>query len=448
MSNLSFMPDSRRDQLVKAAEECIDLINLGVEPNAALRQVKTAACMNDKEVILVSHAVNNAQVLSHLQSSKGDERGKPFPLTNADEVVGADHKGDKDVESETAAKAEDQPDALEIAKDITKTAYAASYYEQTNYRTKTPQQVDELRAAWGLEKTSGERETVDLSNPYWVLNDLKLAADSARERALEHREAAYGAMQGLIDVFSKVASPNWGEFEAAALRNGVQPATLDLVYEQGDLETLGVSREQFKVAGEVMYTSQEILNLVKQAAAIEEHIEASANAMTAENLLAAQIHAGEVKLAALPKAVFDVGSLMSSADESAKSLSTLGESTMKGLGIGEDSDGAYLGLAGKELRGEGKETPKIDLNVRQRLKNFDVRSTVEELMADEFIGKHALPDVVSAYNEAVSVNPRFGKAELTAYIRQHLANRGAMPLDLLVKATKAHQGVVGATEED
>jgi len=46
--------------------------------------------------------------------------------------------------------------------------------------------------------------------------------------------------------------------------------------------------------------------------------------------------------------------------------------------------------------------------------------------------------VVDSYNRAMSVNPRFGEAELTSYIRSDLATEGGVPLDLQLRATKSH----------
>ncbi len=65
-------------------------------------------------------------------------------------------------------------------------------------------------------------------------------------------------------------------------------------------------------------------------------------------------------------------------------------------------------------------------------------------MEDEYIGGHSIPEVIEAYNAAMSVNPNFGRAELVSYIRQHLATQGAVPLDLQLRA----RAVRGKKEEE
>jgi hypothetical protein len=85
--SLKFMPDSRHDELIKAASECIDLMNMDISPNTALKKVAEDFGMNDKEVVLVSHAVNNSKQLAHLQSADKEDKGSPFPLTNAQAVI-------------------------------------------------------------------------------------------------------------------------------------------------------------------------------------------------------------------------------------------------------------------------------------------------------------------------------------------------------------------------
>ena len=95
--------------------KCIDLMNIGSEPNSALRHVKKAFELNDNEVTLVSHAVNNSKQLSHLQNSDSKDKDKPFPLTSAEQVTGANSKADMDVSSDQSKAKEEQPRATSLA---------------------------------------------------------------------------------------------------------------------------------------------------------------------------------------------------------------------------------------------------------------------------------------------------------------------------------------------
>ncbi len=450
------MSDDRREALVKAAGDCIDLMNLGVEPTAALKKVAADNSMNDNEVVLVSHAVNNAKVLSHIQETKGDDRSKPFPLTDAELVTGKPLDGDIETESESAKSRKDQPDATEITKKIAsaavpeftqKLAQAAcmqSYVSEGSYRGFTKEAVD-LRAAWGLPTDTATPELADEA-PYAALSQVKMAIDQATNEAGYHREMACAGVDQLAEVFSKVAHPDYNQFEEAARRAGVSQDALDTIYEFGALEDIGITRSQVKVAGERMYVSREIADLVKIASSIDEHIDEAANRLAAKNILDELHREQEVKLAALPKAVFDVGGMLDSAESASERAGMLGEDVIKGLGLSGESTGADIMNLRGGMKGEGPEIPKIDINVRQKLTNADARGKVEELLADEYIGKHNPIDVVDAYNLAMSVNPKFGRAELISYVRQHLANRGAMPLDLLLKARKSQQP--GAMNEE
>jgi hypothetical protein len=77
------------------------------------------------------------------------------------------------------------------------------------------------------------------------------------------------------------------------------------------------------------------------------------------------------------------------------------------------------------------------------MQNIDTRARLQSVMSDKYISGADLPDIIDAYNQAMSVNPRFGEAELVAYMRQALATNNAMPLDLLVRASKSHTSGVG-----
>jgi len=440
------MSDDRRDALVKAAGDCIDLMNLGVEPTAALKKVAADNAMNDNEVVLVSHAVNNAKVLSHIQETKGDERGKPFPLTSAELVIGKPLDGDIETESQSAKDREEQPDSIEtvkktasvaipkISQQMAKAACAQSYVADGYYRSTSLDVVD-LRSAWGLPADTSTPMLADEA-PYAVLSQVKLAMEQATNEAGYHRELACAGVDQIAATFSKVAHPDYSVFEEAAKRSGVSQESLDIIYEFGELADIGIVRTQVKVAGDRMYISAEIAELVKIAKSIDEHIDASASRIAAMNILTELHQEHEVKLAALPKAVFDVGSMLDSAKDTSEKMGDLGTDVVKGLGFGESPGTDLMNLRGG-MKGEGAEIPKIDINVRQKLTNADARNKVEELLADDYIGKHNPVEVVEAYNLAMSVNPKFGRAELISYVRQHLANRGAMPLDLLLKVRQS-----------
>jgi hypothetical protein len=109
------------------------------------------------------------------------------------------------------------------------------------------------------------------------------------------------------------------------------------------------------------------------------------------------------------------------------------------LGLGADPNATVMDAAGLS-KPEGFEVnPSLDKTMRQDLANVDARGRLETLMQDNYISGHPLPEVIDAYNAAMSVNPQFGQAELTSYMRQHLASKGAVPLDLQVRASGGHR---------
>jgi len=62
------MSDERHEHLLKSAEETVGLMNIGIDPNAALAKVAEDKNLNDHEVDVVAHAVNNSKQLAYLQN--------------------------------------------------------------------------------------------------------------------------------------------------------------------------------------------------------------------------------------------------------------------------------------------------------------------------------------------------------------------------------------------
>lgn len=417
------MSDARHSQLVKAAEECIDLMNIGSEPNSALRHVKKAFELNDNEVTLVSHAVNNSKQLSHLQSNDSKTKDAPFPLTSADEVSGANSDADLDTQSDESKAKEKQPDALEIAKNVKK-ASVTEEQGRKSYRkvaADLEQMKADLRSVWG--GASASTPVSELRNPYDVTSSLKIAAELARTEAVSMRDKACDTLDKIAASFCGLGSVPFASFEKAASAHGITQELIEIIYDLGPA-ALEQKRNQEKVAGTLKVDSR-VMALLKQAELADKQWQASSDYEAARAHLLDQIATAEKKIA------LDLSDLETEGRESG----------------GSDTEQATKSLLpfDRELIDKFKSEPEkadraeISYKTMQQLQNSKARSRLEMLIQDPFVGKHNVPEVVDAYNRAVSVNPDFGDAEINAFVRQDLASKNAVPLDLMVRASNAHR---------
>jgi len=422
------MPDNRQESLMKAAEACVGLMNVGVEPNAALTKVAKDFDMNDKEVQLVSHAVNNAKQIAHLQTSDPEKREDVFPLTNADQVV-KDRYGAKDTETASANQA-DQPDAVGIKKELDKQA-AASYVDDGVYFSKPTITVEDLRTAWGIKDVPTFSKMAN-AFPYATEQHVKLAVATAQTDVIAERDACARILQHLGNEFRKTAAPKFETFEKAALAEGVEPALLDMVYQTGRLDKFHEKRASAEEIKGRLYVPSAVIEMIKLVKEAEEHFVRAVNIQAAKDAMSD----GFFKSAG-PKDVAGGGTLGFDTKMEVKPLDfqePLAKFPSEMLGLGEDPSKTVAQLFGV-YQEEGDASPTlVPREVRQELKNIDARSAIEQLMQDDYIKGHSVPEVVEAYNQATSLNPSFSRAELISYIRQHLATKGAVPLDLQIRA--------------
>lgn len=452
MTNLKFMSDRRQSQLMKAAHDCLALINVKVDPNTALRKVAEDVGANDNEVVLISHAVNNASQLTHLQTAAPEDKDKPFPMTDASKVIGGSNNSELKPLS-TEGK-EDQPDGQELASNTVKEA-ADSLVVTQDYRKVA--QVEDLRKLWQLDsiptyaKTAKETELIEASKLWHQIDDAKMAAADLRDRA-------DGLLGRAADELRKVAAPRWAEVEKAALLAGCDQAVLDLVYNGAKLASLREARydASVKTAG-VFVTSPAVVKLASLIAeagvllneAADKHVEID----TLEGRLSACFRQSKVAGADggnkdggnkggggtssfFTSDPLQFGGVSAGSFDKANDLtnSMLGGGSESAKGIAEMSSQLFTG----GVAGDKPVQAKLDAGVDQQLKNIGAREMIERMMGDEYIKGHSIADVVDSYNRAISVNPMFGEAELRAYIRQDLSTQGATPLDLMIRASKSH----------
>lgn len=424
MSDLKLMPEHRMDHLMKVAEECIGLISIDVEPNAALKKLATDNFLTDKEVELVSHAVNNSRQLAQFQQADAENRDKPFPLTNA-KIVNERRYGTPGEMSADAKQTQDQPDAVGIADNVKK---MASYSESVDYRLRISPTLDALAIREQLGVVSPPKvASVTLSSVH-PSQAFLVGIDEARTRAAQSTDAAAGIIRKVASVFQKIVAPDFADFEKVAAAEGVCDELVQMVYDDGNLSKYGAQRMKESVKTARIYTTSEIVNLVDLLKQAQEHIDDAANALAAKTVLETHRKTALGKLASLFESNIQVGP-QGLSQEFEKAPGSF-------LGMGEDPNKAIMDIAG-ESKPEGY-APEASLShdVSQELKNVDAQEQIQKLLDDPYIKGYDLPDIIDAFNAARSVNPTFGTAQLTSYVRQHLATGGGIPLELQARASR------------
>lgn len=452
-SSETLMSDRRRDQLLKVAADCIGLMNVGVDGDVALSKLAADAEMNDHEVELVAHAVNNSKQLAHIQTSSDDDKEKPFALVDVDKVrnilqpttnADVDTAGRYDEKAEMGDTTKDKqkaPDAVGISKAVLKNAHI-SYDEKDDYRVRKTagDDVGALRDAWGL--SSLDRRPTTPANPYAKLAKYEACIDEARTRAEAARRECVSLITKVAEAFQAINPPDFDRLEKAAALEGVSSDLMGLVRSAAGIET--PAQPLSKTASITnFYVSDREYDLVQDCVRADTMLKTAASVVAAKNVLI-----GKKKALAADQAA-------SAGEPPFIQPGLPADIQIKG-DIGELSDDfsnapeRFGGLSSNRLYeaaglGEHTATPISDVDeiisneMRQELRASDIRSAIEDLMQDEYIGGHSLPEVVEAYNAAMSVNPKFGMAELISYMRQHLATQGAVPLDLQLRASSAYK---------
>jgi len=446
------MSSARQDQLMKAAEETVGLMNVGVEPNAALSKIAKDNDMNDHEVEVVAHAVNNGRQLAHIQNSPEDDREKEFPLidpekvrphgdtqpaTNADQNTGYRYGVQETPGEDTEAKM-DAPDADEIQEDLRKSA-SNSYLEQGDYRLREeqPDYAGQLREGWGLSEPQQKVAEYVNPTPFAKLSHYRIGIEEANLRYLKRVDDCMGEMQKVANGMRRLDAPKWAEVEKTAAAMGAEKATLDMIFATCDIEKFGEQRADLSVkTASRIYALPKVYELAEHCVRADTLWKEAADVHTARGILQEQQSAAENAL--FPK----------EAAGSPYSNSPLGVQTNVSASLGEFAEPIekapeeFTGLTPDVLQhaigggapeGEGgPQAPGYDF--RQEMRNIDARSSIENLMQDDYISGHSTPEVIDAYNAAMSVNPDFGRAEMISYVRQHLATEGSVPLDLQIRA--------------
>lgn len=424
--SLKCMSDQRQELLIKSAESVLSYMNIGIDPTAALKKVAQESELNANEVDLVSSAVNNSKTLATLQTAKPEDKGKPFPLTNAKTVVDdlfPDYKED------LSQAADDRKDQKNITiKQLNKNAVADSYHDYNDYRFGD---LGDFRSVStiGQPKVATVTEKSGLGNLKHLINEASLQFTVARD-------GAETSLSKVAAAFRYSDAPKFERVEKIAHHAGVTPELVDMVYVLGGLEGIGQKR-----ASDMQKTASSIRALPSEYRLLQELIKAdtlwkeAADHLAQKQVLMDEYTTRETKFYAVKEATEDEGVSISANLDTGGVGPTFDNLIGQGLG-GDNVHDAVMDVAG--VRGDSSKpadkSPILPLNTRQQLGNNKAQETLSKLMGDQYVGGHKLPDVIDSYNRAMSVNPEFGEAELLSYIRQDLATEGGMPLDMQIRA--------------
>lgn len=495
--SLELMGPRRHAILIKAAEACVDCMNDGAAPNAALRKAAQEFDLNAKEVALVSHAVNNSRTLSHLANSEAESKADPFPLTNADEVTqelfpepdAEDKKpanGTKpgecpDVESpnklpgakKTAAENSGKADAEEVDEsykedgdfkgvisddeaeaedaELFKTArevFGSDPMVLRRGRTKIACDINGVgvSADFGME-AARIREALDsglhgidcsrlADNPFIKLQNMKAAAEAARTKFSEHRDAAFVKLARIVESFARIDSPAFSRVETLAKRAGVDPATLDVIWVTGGLENRGHHRATpaMKIAGDVIATcTPQEKAVVDSVSTLETLWKHASHCLAAKNEVDRRLAEAGPRLA---KIADDAGGYVKNISDTAASL------PQDALG-GEDVESVVGGAMGNRGSGESPDygvSPKSPLSSggQQRVKNTSAAVSLAGLMDDPYIAQRPIPETVKAFNAVMATNPDADASMIRRLVKDQLASGGDLDTDVLLKLQKHH----------
>lgn len=408
MSEFRPMPEARQEQLMKAASAVIDMIDMTVDPNAALKKVAMDNELQPKEIDLVSHAVNNAVAYDHVKTVSEDARGEPFMLTNAETVK-------SELYPETVQDVPDtdehQPDAVEIGSKVQKTASAgpvrkaaaASYYVEDRYLA--PAAADhaaQLKTAWAAPRA--EELPRFQRDPYEFESRARSQLDEYSMKIAAAEDGVFDMLDKIRDVFAPIVSPDYSLFKAAAAAEGVSDQVLELV-----------DRVSGKTASD--YTGElaiceKIASAIEYAQMADSLIDAAGTFKAASDKLAAET---QEKLAATIYGA--VGDLVSSGAEIA------------GGGTQEQLQNMLL-----DAMGGNREKSEVSLDDSKFIERSRTRELLNNVREDRYLAGYPLSEVKDAFNAGLSAGFGDSKPKLVSYMRQYLASDGNIPMDLMLKA--------------
>jgi hypothetical protein len=423
------MSETRQQHLIKCAEDCIGLMNLGVEPNAALLKAAKDGELNSNEVALVSHAVNNSKTLSVLANAAPEDKDKPFPLTNAEVVAGDLYSIKPSVDSPEPVT---QKKEAAAASRVVGNYLAVGHGEDLSARLRAvmgaaaPEETfSKIALVLDTETLSARVEVTGkgrlLGTKNQKLAQLRDIIDEARVRLTSDTTAAAHALTKIAEDLRRTDAPAYVKVAEIAAGMGAGTEVLQLV---ASVSEQPIPVALAKCAG-VQSVSPLTQHLVHQILYVEKTADAAASAQTV--------------IGALEESYAKIA-----AEGVLTNLSTLPDQyteydVAKPVTLMQQANDSFSEQGDKPNTDE-----PLPNNVRQPVADAETKGMLDELMQDPVVAAHPVQDVIANFNQIRSVNPNMSGAEVAALVRHGLASQNQLPFDLLHKARAT--SIPGVTE--
>lgn len=430
MSSFAPLSDSRHAQLIKAAEDVVDLIGDGVDPQAAFLKTAADHGLNDNEAKLMGRSVNNVLALQQVLHEDPKQRGDAVPLINVDECTAKHAAARDEVRMRKVASADLYEDHGTYYVGPSTSAPVNpfdSYVAPVRKVAGVPKLLTDTGFDLGLTghdvlqlKRGADLEITVTPGLYQKkASQLRLGIAELREQ----REAAtLQATQLLNKVASALSSTTFPTFEKHASVLGVSQDVLD------ELHSL--------VGGARASTLKGIVKVATSVAALAD------DCLRAETMLD---HAADVEIA-----LEDLTTKYAAA-EKGSDLGGLGDFLGPSYDVAKGSGRVaqeFVQLPGgldvtSLMGGPTAETAEADdplaaIGPRSRITNARVKGVINSVLADEVISGYLQrePERVA---EALNVALRSGANSpgvTAAIVRNHLATGGAVPAQTYLELEK------------
>lgn len=414
------MSSARQDTLMKAANEVIDMVHMTVDPDAALRKVASDYSMGDKEIDLVSHAVNNALAYDHIHEADEDARGAPFPLTNAENVK---PKNEPAVQAVDEHQDYHEPDAIDLAKKQEKNAASSYDVEQDFNAPVTPDYGQVLETLFAVEKIA--RPTLE-SDPFTDVRLLQDQIDTNRAKLAGLKEQVYGDVERIRWIVKRAYfETQLDQVKTAASLEGVPESVIAFVAEavgfDGAVKTASAHITLTPEPAYVVDLLHSVDKAIKEAGAVESELVQQEERL--EELLVGKF-AGAVPTGKGPGGGGYAGDV----------LSTVGD-------VVGNVPHLVLGDPGERVREIASETassvdddPVLSREHNRYVGSADRRALWNAVIDDPYLRGKPIDVLIKAFEDGDAAGFATSRPLMLNYIRETTETGGYVPPELLLKA--------------
>lgn len=363
------MPNPDEERIVKAIEQSIALSNEGASPNEAIQKVAEEQQFSAPFIARMVEGFNKSKSVHILKNAAESERAKPFELANTATIVAAIFPDDVSEKQEKVACEVPQQDFSRID-------FKGGGMEKAAEGSPQPVTLPVHSFAARLEKYA--------SFCGKVLETLSFNVAKRRRAFNKHLEKSARELQKL--------SPPQLKKVAQAVTNGYPetgPKLLKILRQKSRCHL----PELEKTAHGVIFPSEEpflsIANVYKSAGAW-------ADACNAQAIFEKDAKEGAGMFRQFLQGEGEFGHVKTAAGVSDVYKSFAG-SMLAGKRLGDEA---------AKAKKEEPLTDVLDPEVINRLQELEARKSLMQLMLyDEDLAKYETPEIVSAYNAAVSTVP-------------------------------------------